>query len=402
MAMLTVLAIMSVTAAQAAAPAASCPGKQFPGTHFHCRDNGTVPAPCKQLSSHKAADPGGCCSLCAAAAACKLWTFDGKSGTTEGGLNCYLKSKVGGGEPLPSASAGSTSGSMPPAPPPAPTPPAPTPPAPTPLPPVPPGGFKNVLFIAVDDLRPEIAAYGHSYMHTPNIDKFAGESTLFTRAYVQYSYCAPSRNSFMTGRRPDATKCWSFLDHFREEGVGDSWISMPEWFRLNGFGTTGCGKLFHPGLPPNFDAKHSWQKFVNPAASCGSTNGWPVNDGTLPWVSCPKVTGCDVNAKVAGDGHWCALDRAKLTLPLEDDLVLTTAQTMLAEHAQALNSTAKRPFFQGVGFHKPHLPFYFPKEFLAFYPPAAEIAPPLHPNPPTGARIIYLLLWNYCLDCLPF
>ena len=47
----------------------------------------------------------------------------------------------------------------------------------------------------------------------------------------------------MTGRRPDATKCWSFLDHFREEGVGDSWVSMPEWFRVNGYGTTGCGKL---------------------------------------------------------------------------------------------------------------------------------------------------------------
>jgi iduronate 2-sulfatase len=48
----------------------------------------------------------------------------------------------------------------------------------------------------------------------------------------------------MTGRRPDATKCWSFLDHFREEGVGDSWVAMPEWFRVNGYGTTGCGKLF--------------------------------------------------------------------------------------------------------------------------------------------------------------
>ena len=46
-----------------------------------------------------------------------------------------------------------------------------------------------------------------------------------------------------TGRRPDATQCWSFMDHFREEGVGDRWISMPEWFRLNGFYTSGTGKM---------------------------------------------------------------------------------------------------------------------------------------------------------------
>ena len=134
-----------------------------------------------------------------------------------------------------------TSGLMPPAPP---QPPPPPPPAPTPLP----SGksardFKNVLFIAVDDLRPEIGAYGHSYMHTPHIDAFAKQSTVFTRAYVQYSFCGPSRNSFMTGRRPDATQAWSFMDHFREEGVGDKWISMPQWFRLNGFYTSGAGKL---------------------------------------------------------------------------------------------------------------------------------------------------------------
>jgi hypothetical protein len=108
----------------------------------------------------------------------------------------------------------------------------------------------------------------------------------------------------------------------------------------------------HPGLPPNFDAEHSWQQFVNPAESCGTTNGWPVNDGTLPWVSCPPTVGCERGAMVAGDGqHWCALDRAKLTLPLEDDLVLSTAQTMLAQHAEVLlNSTVHRPFFLGVGF----------------------------------------------------
>ena len=53
---------------------------------------------------------------------------------------------------------------------------------------------------------------------------------------------------------------------------------------------------------------------------------------------------------VAGDGkHWCALDRKKLKLPLEDDLVLSTAIEMLTENAANISN---RPFFLGVGFHK--------------------------------------------------
>lgn len=72
---------------------------------------------------------------------------------------------------------------------------APSPPAP--LTPPSPQGYKNVLFIVVDDLRPEISAYGHHYMKTPHLDKLASEGTVYTRAYVQYSFCAPSRNSFM-------------------------------------------------------------------------------------------------------------------------------------------------------------------------------------------------------------
>lgn len=57
----------------------------------------------------------------------------------------------------------------------------------------------NVLFIIADDMRPQLGCYGHKMMHTPNIDKLASTGTLFNRAYVQYAFCAPSRNSFMTG-----------------------------------------------------------------------------------------------------------------------------------------------------------------------------------------------------------
>ena len=62
------------------------------------------------------------------------------------------------------------------------------------------GATHNVLFIAVDDMRPSIGAFNFSLAHTPNIDALASTGLTFKRAYVQYAFCAPSRNSFMSGR----------------------------------------------------------------------------------------------------------------------------------------------------------------------------------------------------------
>src|SRR5262245_60011279 len=74
---------------------------------------------------------------------------------------------------------------------------------------------KNVLLIAVDDLRPEIGAYGVKLAKTPNIDALAAQAALFTRAYVQQAVCSPSRTVLMTGRRPDTTKVYDLQTHFR-------------------------------------------------------------------------------------------------------------------------------------------------------------------------------------------
>ena len=133
----------------------------------------------------------------------------------------------------------------------------------------------------VDDMRPSIGAFNFSLAHTPNMDHLAATGLVFKRAYVQYAFCAPSRNrcaahvsiffalcqprvrnrcasslsslpdsshrlrvwgSFMSGRRPDTTRVWNFMDHFREEGVGADWLSMPEYFKSHGMLTLGSGK----------------------------------------------------------------------------------------------------------------------------------------------------------------
>ena len=78
----------------------------------------------------------------------------------------------------------------------------------------------NVLFIAVDDLRPEANASGSALIKTPNLDRIAARGTTFDRAYCQQAVCSPSRSSLMTGRRPDATRVWDLETHF--------WTALPD------------------------------------------------------------------------------------------------------------------------------------------------------------------------------
>jgi hypothetical protein len=58
----------------------------------------------------------------------------------------------------------------------------------------------NVLFIAVDDLRTSLGAYGAPLALTPNLDRLAGESRRFERAYTMQAVCGLARTAILTGR----------------------------------------------------------------------------------------------------------------------------------------------------------------------------------------------------------
>lgn len=99
---------------------------------------------------------------------------------------------------------------------------------------------RNVLQIVFDDLRPEISSYGRKSMHTPAWQKLSDSGLVFERAYSQVSVCSPSRNSFTTGRRPNSTRVWNFINHFRQASCASSnerrhiGTKMPGGFNVTG------------------------------------------------------------------------------------------------------------------------------------------------------------------------
>ena len=112
----------------------------------------------------------------------------------------------------------------------------------------------NILFIAVDDLRPELGCYGNQAARTPSLDRLAAGGMVFNRAYCQQAVCSPSRSSLMTGRRPDATRVWDLETHFRV-ALPDA-VTLPQHFKANGYHCAAISKIYHHG----FEDGRSWSE----------------------------------------------------------------------------------------------------------------------------------------------
>ena len=112
----------------------------------------------------------------------------------------------------------------------------------------------NILFIAVDDLRPELGCYGTEYVKSPNIDRLAENGIMFTQSYCQSAVCNPSRASLLTGLRPDQIKVWDLRTDFRD--TSPDVITLPQHFKNNGYHTVGIGKIYHNTLPDSL----SWSE----------------------------------------------------------------------------------------------------------------------------------------------
>jgi len=207
----------------------------------------------------------------------------------------------------------------------------------------------NVLFIAVDDLRHDCGCWGHPLVRTPNIDRLAASGTRFDRSYCQYPICNPSRSSFLTGLRPDTTQVLSNRTPLRSK-LPDV-VTLPQLFRQNGYFTARLGKIFHGG----FDDARSWDvsKDLKPTPTGHKGEGRNLTGGTLRW--------CAWRAAEGGDAD-------------QPDGQLAAAAIRLLEQDR------DRPFFIGLGFHKPHDPFVAPKRYFDLYPLARLHLPETPPD----------------------
>jgi len=206
----------------------------------------------------------------------------------------------------------------------------------------------NVLFVVSDDLTSTaLGCYGHPLVQSPNVDSLAGNGVRFDRAYCQYALCAPSRASFLTGLRPDTTRVLTNGPDFRE--FQPNHVTMPQLFKNNGYHAIREGKMFHMGVPGTVGTAQ-WQDEASWTHS-GSPQGKEHNS---------KGDGKDLTPGIApGVGM-----RFVRTPDASEQADFDAANRAIAH----LEKHRSDPFFLGLGFVRPHVPFVAPSEYFDRYP----------------------------------
>ncbi len=205
------------------------------------------------------------------------------------------------------------------------------------------GGKKpNVLFIAVDDLRPQLGCYGHKQMLSPNIDGLAADGVTFLRSYCQVPVCGASRASLLTGVRPTRDRFINYNVWAEKDLPGA--LSLPKHFRKNGYHTISNGKIFHHSN----DCKDSW-----------SEDSWRPRG---PWQNY-LLEKSNKLARKNQRGKGPAFESADVPdNAYFDGMIADKAVSDLKRL-----SDMDKPFFLALGFFKPHLPFNAPKRYWDLY-----------------------------------
>merc|ERR1719174_607697 len=298
----------------------------------------------------------------------------------------------------------------------------------------------NVLFIVVDDLSPIYEQYGWPAKADNLRDHVAAHGMTFSRAYVSVAVCAPSRTAFLTGLRPDTTQAWTIGPYFRNtsRGQGMQVVTLPQMFRMNGYNTTGAGKIFHPGTPsgglstsegggdmcpkqssqascvhaPATDEPGSWtepywfcDQYTNDTVQSPAMQQHPCSlhgetrsaDAVYSWPSCgggcvqpDSCIACFTKCGTWGKGGaWDACDCPDECYPEG----LIAAQSIRVLEDKAANP-GKGPWFHAMGFKRPHLSYRAPLKYFVMYNLSA-VTLPVHPLPSPSAPAI-----SYSHSCI--
>lgn len=223
----------------------------------------------------------------------------------------------------------------------------------------------NVLFIAIDDLRPELGCYGEDHVISPNIDRLAEQGVQFDNAYCQTAVCNPSRASLMTGLRPDHLKTWDLATHFRD--YAPDVLTIPQYFRENGYYAAAIGKIFHNVIPDTI----SWSEprfqirgypFDADAVYRDDHNVQSIEERKTEIIKQGKE-----KRYIDRIGEWYLKAESSESPDVPDNAYFDGAQTDFAVNKLKELESSDKPFFFAVGYYRPHLPFNAPKKYWDLY-----------------------------------
>ena len=235
------------------------------------------------------------------------------------------------------------------------------------------GDRPNILFIAIDDLRPAMGSYGDAAAVTPHMDKLAKSSLQFNQAHCQVAVCNPSRASLMTGMRPDKLGVWTLPVHFRE--AKPDAVTLPQWFRKFGYTAVSHGKIYHNPTPD----PQSWSEPIRKLPALP----YPYPDGTRETVKAAR------EQLPKKDWRKNNLRGPSTSAPeLADTKLLDGAQTDMAIEDLRRLGKSDKPFFLAMGYIRPHLSLIAPKTYWDMHDPAGLPVLPdqqINPNTPSYA-----------------
>lgn len=216
----------------------------------------------------------------------------------------------------------------------------------------------NVLFIASDDMRPQLGCYGDPVVKSPNIDRLAGHGMLFERSFVQQALCSPSRISMLSGRYPATTQIFEIGRPLR--ATLPDITTLPQHFKNNGYHTRSLGKIYHVGI----DDDASW---TIPAWHSKKPRNGPAGIAAVE-ARKQEYAGKNIKAPAKGKGAVNYAVPAFDAVDCKDEDLMdgdcaTNAIAQLNEHAK----TPQQPFFLAVGFANPHVPWVSPKKYWDLY-----------------------------------
>lgn len=231
----------------------------------------------------------------------------------------------------------------------------------------------NILFIAIDDLKPTIGSYGDQLAITPNIDAIAKNGTTFLNNHTQQAVCGPSRASLLSGKRPDYTKVWDLKTKMRDKNPDI--LTIPQYFKQNGYETIGVGKIYDPRCVDSDRDKPSWsiphikeRSLEYPEGYNQPALGFYQSEENLTIIKGIKNKAIANNIDKRKVYKYIR-DRFKPPYEIGDvpdgayiDGAIANKSIQLLEE---INTS--KPFFLAVGFKRPHLPFVAPRKYWELY-----------------------------------